>query len=116
MPGVRIVGIGHYSPDNCISNDYLASIVDTSDEWIVKRTGIKTRNLSQGEGSSELGAKAALNALKNSGCSPEEIDLIIVATTTPDSFTPSSACRIQGMLGCINAAAFDISAACSGFL
>ena len=64
MPGVRIVGIGHYSPDNCISNDYLASIVDTSDEWIVKRTGIKTRNLSQGEGSSELGAKAALNALK----------------------------------------------------
>lgn len=116
MPGVRIVGVGHYSPERCISNDYMASIVETDDEWIVKRTGIKTRKLSEGEGSSDLGAKAAMNAIKNSGCTPEEIDLIITATTTPDSFTPSTACRIQGMLDCKNAVAFDVSAACSGFL
>ena len=111
MPGVRIVGVGHYSPENYINNDYMASIVDTNDEWIVKRTGIKTRSISKGEGSSELGAKAAANALKNSGCDPNEIDLIIAATTTPDSFTPSTACRIQGMLGLNNAVAFDVSAA-----
>lgn len=116
MPGVKIIGVGHYCPDSSIDNDYMASIVETSDEWIVKRTGIKCRKISTSEGSSEIGAKAGMEAIKNAQLNVEDIDLLITATTTPDSFTPSNACRIQGIIGCKNAVAFDISAACSGFL
>ena len=116
MNGVKIVGIGHYCPENIVDNDKIATIVDTSNEWIVKRTGIERRRISTGEGTVELGSKAALNAIKNAGCSPEDIDLIVVATTSPDSFIPSTACGIQDILGCKNATAFDVGAACSGFL
>lgn len=116
MKGVRILGIGNYCPGNIVTNRDLESIVETTDEWIVKRTGIRERRISTGEGTVDLAYKAALNALRNSKCSEEDIDLIIVATTSPDKLMPSTACSIQGLLGCKNAAAFDISAACSGFV
>lgn len=116
MKGIRILGFGHYCPENIVSNTDLESIVETTDEWIVRRTGIKERRISTGEGTVELAYKAALNALKNSNCSKDDIDLIIVATASPDKLMPSTACSIQGLLGCKNAAAFDISAACSGFV
>lgn len=116
MKGVKVVGFGHYCPDNIVSNKDLESIVETTDEWIVKRTGIKERRISSGEGTVELAYKAALSALKNSNCDKDDIDLIVVATTSPDKIMPSTACSVQGLLGCNNAAAFDISAACSGFI
>lgn len=116
MKGVKVVGFGHYCPDNIVSNKDLESIVETIDEWIVKRTGIKERRISSGEGTVELAYKAALSALKNSNCDKDDIDLIVVATTSPDKIMPSTACSVQGLLGCNNAAAFDISAACSGFV
>ena len=116
MKGVKVVGFGHCCPDNIVSNNDLESIVETTDEWIVKRTGISERRISSGEGTVELAYKAALSALKNSNCDKDDIDLIVVATTSPDKIMPSTACSVQGLLGCNNAAAFDISAACSGFV
>lgn len=116
MEGVKILGVGKYCPENIVTNFDLEKIVETSDEWIVKRTGIKERRISDGEGAVEIAYKAALNALENSNCSKDDIDLIIVATTSPDKIMPSTACSIQGLLDCRNAAAFDISAACSGFV
>ena len=116
MKGVKLLGFGHYCPENIVSNKDLETIVETTDEWIIKRTGIKERRISTGEGTVELAYKAALSALRNSNCSKDDIDLIIVATTSPDKLMPSTACSIQGLLGCENAAAFDISAACSGFV
>ncbi|MDU5109629.1 MAG: beta-ketoacyl-ACP synthase III [Clostridium sp.] len=116
MEGVKILGVGKYCPENVVTNFDLEKIVETSDEWIVKRTGIKERRISDGEGTMEIAYKAALNALENSNCSKDDIDLIIVATTSPDKIMPSTACSVQGLLDCKNAAAFDISAACSGFV
>lgn len=116
MEGVKILGVGKYCPENIVTNFDLEKIVETSDEWIVKRTGIKERRISDGEGAVEIAYKAALNALENSNCSKDDIDLIIVATTSPDKMMPSTACSVQGLLDCRNAAAFDISAACSGFV
>lgn len=116
MEGVKILGVGKYCPENAVTNFDLEKIVETSDEWIVKRTGIKERRISDGEGTIEIAYKAALNALENSNCSKDDIDLIIVATTSPDKIMPSTACSVQGLLDCKNAAAFDISAACSGFV
>ncbi|TGY43400.1 ketoacyl-ACP synthase III [Clostridium sartagoforme] len=116
MEGVKILGVGKYCPENVVTNFDLEKIVETSDEWIVKRTGIKERRISDGEGTVEIAYKAALNALKNSNCGKDDIDLIIVATTSPDKIMPSTACSVQGLLDCKNAAAFDISAACSGFV
>ena len=116
MKKVKIVGFGHYCPDNIIKNRDIGELVDTSDEWIIKRTGIKERRISDGEGTVDLACKAALEALNNSNCNKEDIDLIVVATTSPDKIMPSTACSIQGILGCKNAAAFDVSAACSGFV
>ncbi|WP_291649106.1 beta-ketoacyl-ACP synthase III [Clostridium sp.] len=116
MKGVKVVGFGHYCPENIVSNKDLENIVETTDEWIVKRTGIKERRISSGEGTVELAYKAALSALKNSNCDKDDIDLIVIATTSPDRIMPSTACNVQGLLGCNNAAAFDISAACSGFV
>lgn len=116
MEGVKILGVGKYCPENVVTNFDLEKIVETSDEWIVKRTGIKERRISDGEGTVEIAYKAALNALENSNCSKDDIDLIIVATTSPDKIMPSTACSVQGLLDCKNAAAFDISAACSGFV
>ena len=116
MSVVKIVGVGHYCPENAISNDQLSNLVDTSHEWIVKRTGIYERKISKGEGTVDLAVKASINAMEMAKCKPEDIDLIIVATTSPDRSMPSTACSVQSILGCKNAAAFDISAACSGFL
>lgn len=116
MKGVKIVGLGHYCPENIITNKDLESIVDTTDEWIIKRTGIKERRISNGEGTVDLAYKAAVEALKNSNYTKDDIDLIVVATTSPDRIMPSVACSIQGLLGCDKAAAFDVSAACSGFV
>ena len=98
MRGVKILGIGHYCPENIVTNKDLESVVETTDEWIIKRTGIKERRISSGEGTVDLAYKAAINALNNSNCSKDDIDLIIVATTSPDKLMPSTACSIQGLL------------------
>lgn len=116
MKGIIIAGTGSYTPENIMSNDDLSKIVDTNDEWISSRTGIKQRRISTGENTSDLAFKAALNALDNSKETPENIDLIICATMSPDFFMPSTACIVQAKLGAKNAVAFDLSAACTGFI
>ena len=112
--GIRAVDC--YAPEKIVTNDDLSQIVDTSDEWIYSRTGIKQRHLSTGEDTSQLCIEVAKRLLEKSGTSPEEIDLIIVGTISPDYATPSTACLVQGAIGAVNAFAFDISAACSGFV
>lgn len=116
MKEVKIVGIGNSVPDNIVTNDDLSKIVDTNDEWITTRTGIKERRISKGEDTSDLAAKAAMKALHMAGVKPEEIDMIILATSSPDALTPSTACFVQAKIGAVNASCFDISAACSGFV
>lgn len=112
-----ILGIGSSLPDKVLTNKDLEKMVDTSDEWIIKRTGIsKRRILDKDTPTSELGAQAAKRALEDAGITAEELDLIIVATETPDYHTPSMACIIQSKLGAVKAAAFDLNAACSGFI
>ena len=116
MEEIYIKGFGAYVPPLVVSNDDLSKIVDTNDKWIVERTGIKERRISQGEDTSMIAAKAAKLALDRSGIKAEEIDLIIIATLTPDMFTPSVACLVQKELGAHSAMAFDLNAACSGFI
>lgn len=113
---MKILGTGSYLPNKVITNDNLSEIVDTSDEWITSRTGIKSRHISEGESAFDLGTKAALNVIKKSGINTEEIDLILLATMTPDTLLPNGACYIQKSIGAVNATCFDINAACSGFL
>ncbi len=114
---VGIIGLGYYVPDRIITNKELESFVDTSDSWIIERTGIKERRISaETEATSDLAEKAASAALKDAGISPEQIDLIIVATATPDMAFPSVACIVQDKIKAYNAAAFDLSAGCSGFV
>lgn len=112
----KIVGTGMYVPKNIITNGDLTTLVDTSDEWITSRTGIKERRISRGEDTSDLGTKAANMALKNSGLKGEDIDMIIFATLTSETLTPSCACIVQKNIGAVNATAFDVNAACSGFI
>ncbi len=112
----KIIGTGFYVPDNQVPNEFFESIMETNDEWISSRTGIKTRYFSKGENTSDLGTKAALMALEDSGLKAEDIDMIIFATMTPDTFMPSTACLVQKKIGAVKAFAFDISAACSGFM
>lgn len=116
MSNVKIVGTGSYVPQNVVTNDDLTKIVDTNDEWISSRTGIKQRRITIDENTSDLAYKAALKALENSNEKVEDIDLIICATSSPDFLTPSTACIIQSKLGAKNAVAFDISAACTGLI
>ena len=112
-----IAAVGSCVPEKVLTNQDLEKIVDTSDDWITSRTGIKERRLAaDGEATSDLGTKAALQAMKRAGIAPEEIDLIIVATITPDMPFPSTACLIQEKIGARRAAAFDLEAACSGFV
>lgn len=111
-----IKGFGHYIPKNCISNDDLSMIMETSDEWITKRTGIKTRYYSFNEDTTTIAFKAAVNALNDAKVDIKEIDLIICATITPDDFTPSVACKLLKCFNINNIMAFDINAACSGFV
>lgn len=112
----RIAGIGICVPENIITNDNLAKIVDTNDEWIRSRTGICERRISTEDGTSALAAKAAKKALEAAGVSPEEIDILILGTSSPDYNYPSGACEVQAAIGAVNAVAFDISAACAGFI
>lgn len=112
----RIVGIGAYVPETIVTNNDLAKIVETSDEWISSRTGILERHISTKETTSDLAAEAARRALKAAWVEPEELDLIILGTSSPDCNYPSGACEVQAKIGAVNAAAFDISAACSGFI
>lgn len=113
----NIIGCGSSFPKKCITNSDLAASLDTSDEWIVKRTGIRQRYIAdETETTSTLGALAAKEALKNANLDANEIDLIVVATTTPDDLFPSSATKIQSILRASNAVAFDIQAACAGFI
>lgn len=117
MRSVGILGIGHYVPEKVLTNFDLEKMVDTSDEWITERTGIKQRHIAAPkEATSDLSLKAAQRALEDAGVSPEELDLVIVATASPDHAFPSTACLVQDRIGAKNAAAFDLSAGCSGFV
>ena len=112
-----IIGTGSYMPEKILTNDDLSKIVDTSDEWITTRTGIKERRIAaENQATSDLATKAAERAMDSAGVKPEEIDLIVVATVTPDMPFPSTACFVQKNIGASNAVCFDVSAACSGFL
>lgn len=112
----RIIGTGSCLPETIVTNDDLAKIMDTSDEWIVSRTGIHERRLANAETTAQMSAKAGAVALEQAGVKPEEIDLILVGTITGDHVTPSTACEVQAALGAVNAVAFDLNAACSGFM
>lgn len=116
MKGSRILGTGSYMPSNVMSNIAIEALVDTSDEWIKERTGIVERRISQGETTSDLATEAAIDALRDSNIAAQDIDLIIVATVSADSIVPSAACKVQKNIGADNAMAFDINAACSGFI
>ncbi len=111
-----ITGLGMYVPDKIMDNAYFEKIVETTDEWITTRTGIKERRLLENGATSDLAAGAAKNLLETFNVSPDEIDCIIVATVTPDMFFPATACIVQDKIGANNAWGFDLSAACSGFL
>lgn len=112
----RIIGTGSCLPAAKVTNDYLATIMDTSDEWISTRTGIRERRLAVEETTASMSIDAARKAMDDAGVTAEEIDLIIVGTITGDYVTPSTACEVQAGIGAVNAVAFDINAACSGFM
>ena len=115
--GFGIIGVGSCLPEKVLSNFDLEKMVETTDEWITQRTGISERRiLDKGEPTYTLGVKAAQNAIKDAGISAEDLDLIIVATAAPDYCTPSTSCIIQGEIGATKAAAFDLNAACAGFV
>lgn len=117
MKSIGILGLGHCLPEKILTNNDLEKMVDTSDEWITTRTGIKERRIAgKDEPNSSLATGAARQAVANSGIAAEDIELIIVATISPDSNFPSVACLVQKNIGARKAAAFDVSAACSGFL
>jgi len=111
-----ITAVGHYVPDKVLSNFDLEKMVDTTDEWIRTRTGIRERRVLENGATSHMAVKAVRNLLRHRGISPMEIDLIIVATVTPDMFFPPTACIVQEKIGAKNAWGFDFSAACSGFI
>lgn len=112
-----IIGVGKYSPEKVVTNHDLEKIMDTNDEWIRTRTGIEERRIAPDEmGTSDLAYEAAKQAIDDANIKPEDIGLILVATVTPDQPFPTVACILQERLGCVNAAAMDISAACSGFI
>ena len=113
----RIVGTGSYLPENVVTNADLEKIVDTTDEWIRERTGIRQRHVAaEGQTTSDLAVEAAKRAMEAAGVSAGDIDLLIVGTTTPDIIFPSTACLVQHRIGANGCAAFDVNAACSGFL
>src|SRR5438876_1928574 len=114
---VSIIGTGSYVPEKILTNADLSRMVDTSDDWIITRTGIKERRIAEkDENTSDMATKAALKALEQAKISPKEIDLILVATATPDMLFPATACFVQKKIRATNAACLDISAACAGFI
>lgn len=113
---VRIIGTGSFLPEKNVSNDELAQYVDTSDEWISSRTGIRNRRIAITETTTSMAVEAAKRALEMAGKDPIDVDLIIVATVSPDYGTPSAACQVQAELEADHAIAFDVNAACSGFV
>ena len=113
----RIAGTGSYLPEKVLTNDDLSKIVDTNDEWIAARTGIRERHVvAEGETTSDLAYHAAVRALEAAGVQASELDLIVLGTTTPDLIFPSTACLVQHRLGANGCPAFDVNAACSGFV
>lgn len=113
---LRFLGTGSYLPDRVITNDFLSQIVDTNDEWISSRTGIRERRISEGEGTVFMASQAAKKALEMSNISVLDIDLIIVATLSGDNCVPAAACEVQAELGAVNAVCFDLNSACTGFV
>lgn len=116
MKGIKILGTGSYSPDLVLSNEDLSKYVDTNDEWITTRTGIKKRHIANGEPTWSMGVKASKKALESANVDIKDIDLIIVSSTTEDYYLPSTACMIQRELGASGCMALDINCACSGFV
>ncbi|HYD32374.1 MAG TPA: beta-ketoacyl-ACP synthase III [Azospirillaceae bacterium] len=113
----RILGCGAYLPPHEVTNHELAQRVDTSDDWIVQRTGIRSRHIAAaGETTSHLATKAAHNALEKAGVTPNDVDLLVLATTTPDNTFPATAVKVQAALGMTRGVAFDVQAVCSGFI
>lgn len=115
MRAVRVTGTGSCLPDHVVTNDVMAGWVDTSDEWIATRTGIKERRMVDGQTTSDLATEAARRALKMAGADPDAIDLVVVATVSPDYFTPTVSCLVQKNVGLTRATCFDLWAGCSGF-
>ncbi len=116
-PLVEFAGTGRFLPDRVVTNDDLAKIVDTNDEWIRSRTGISERRLAPDDMSAaQMGAQASRRAMEAAGIGPEDVGVLILSTATPDRWLPSTACDTQALLGCTNAMALDVSAACSGWL
>jgi len=117
QPLVEIVSTGRYLPERVLTNQDLEEIVDTSDEWIRERTGIRERRIARpDEGAADMAAEASRLAMEKAGVEPGEVDFLILATATPDRLLPSTACDVQALLGADNAMAFDVAAACSGWL
>ena len=112
----RIIGTGSAVPVHKVTNDDLSKVVETNDEWISSRTGIKERRIAGEETTVSMSVAAAQKALEDAGTDPQELDLILVGTCSPDYFFPNTACCVQKAIGAVNAVAFDLSAACSGFL
>ena len=112
----RIIGTGSYVPEQIVTNDDLAKIVETSDEWIRSRTGSGERRIATLDSTSDMAARAAQAALEQAGVGAEEIDLILLGTSSPDHCFPNGACEVQARIGAVNAACFDISAACTGYV
>ena len=112
----RIIGTGSYVPEQIVTNDDLAKIVETSDEWIRSRTGIGERRIATLDSTSDMAARAAQAALEQAGVGAEEIDLILLGTSSPDHCFPNGACEVQARIGAVNAACFDISSACTGYV
>ena len=113
----RIIGCGSYLPERILTNEELSTMVETSDDWIVSRTGIRQRHIAaDGELTSDLAVEAARKAMDAAGVSAADLDMIVVATTTPDKTFPATATRVQARLGCTRGAAFDLQAVCSGFI
>lgn len=112
-----VIGCGHYLPERILTNSEIEKIVDTTDDWIIERTGIQSRHIAaEGETTSMLATRAAERAIENAGCSASDIDLIVLATATPDYTFPSTATQVQAALGIHGGAAFDVQAVCSGFV
>lgn len=116
MQGIKILGTGCYTPEKIITNDDFAKIIETSDEWIRTRTGIEERRFSTDKMNFRMASIAAKNALENAGVNPEDIELIILSTCTPDFLYPSASCLVQNEIGAKNAACIDVNSACTGFI